>query len=101
MSLTAQQLVAQARAAVTEIDADRLRALQADGVPVISHAIESLGNIPLASALALTDAAGTAAGDNSMSPCGKGACLAQARQTAQDLQPGVLGGLACCLFLTQ
>jgi rhodanese-related sulfurtransferase len=35
MSLTAQQLVAQARAAVTEIDADRLRALQAEGVPVI------------------------------------------------------------------
>jgi len=35
MSLTAQQLVAQARAVITEIDAERLRALQAAGVPVI------------------------------------------------------------------
>lgn len=35
MSLTAQQLVAQARAAITEIDGDRLRALHAAGVPVI------------------------------------------------------------------
>src|SRR3546814_14644894 len=35
MSLTAQQLVAQARAAITEIDAERLRTLQAAGVPVI------------------------------------------------------------------
>ncbi len=35
MSLTAQQLVAQARAAITEIDAERLRALQTAGVPVI------------------------------------------------------------------
>lgn len=35
MSLTAQQLVAQARAAITEIDAARLRTLQGAGVPVI------------------------------------------------------------------
>lgn len=35
MSLTAQQLVAQARSAITGIDGDRLRALQAEGVPVI------------------------------------------------------------------
>ena len=35
MSLTAQQLVALAKTVITEIDAERLRALQAAGVPVI------------------------------------------------------------------
>ena len=35
MSYSAQDLVAQARAVIEEIDAARLRALQADGVPVI------------------------------------------------------------------
>ncbi|PIX61485.1 MAG: hypothetical protein COZ47_01740, partial [Lysobacterales bacterium CG_4_10_14_3_um_filter_64_11] len=35
MSLTAQQLVAQARAAISEIDGERLRTLQAAGAPVI------------------------------------------------------------------
>ena len=35
MPYTAQDLVAQARAVIEEIDSERLRALQADGVPVI------------------------------------------------------------------
>ena len=35
MSYTAEDLVAQARAVIRENDADMLRALQADGVPVI------------------------------------------------------------------
>ena len=35
MTYTAQDLVAQARAAIEEIDSDGLRALQAGGVPVI------------------------------------------------------------------
>jgi rhodanese-related sulfurtransferase len=35
MPYTAQDLVAQARAVIEEIDAERLRALQAEGVPVI------------------------------------------------------------------
>lgn len=35
MPLTAQQLVAQARSAIEEIDAERLLALQAEGAPVI------------------------------------------------------------------
>lgn len=35
MHYTAQDLVAQARAVIEEIDSERLRALQADGVPVI------------------------------------------------------------------
>lgn len=35
MPNTAQDLVAQARAMIEEIDSERLRALQADGVPVI------------------------------------------------------------------
>lgn len=35
MHYTAQDLVAQARVVIEEIDSERLRALQADGVPVI------------------------------------------------------------------
>ena len=35
MPYTAQDLVAQARAVIEEIDVERLRALQADGVPVV------------------------------------------------------------------
>ena len=35
MPYTAQDLVAQARAVIEEIDSERLRALQADNVPVI------------------------------------------------------------------